>query len=90
MFIMVILPFSQQDGYFAYSYRLRPGVNWDSHGLKVAQLAGLPDTAIQVASDALSCLNKGHYSRTQQRQVIHYEQKLQASRDASRDAPQPL
>jgi len=61
-------------------------VNWDSHGLKVAQLAGLPDIVIQVASNALSYLNKGHYSRAQQRQVIHYEQFLQASRDA----PQPL
>ncbi|KAF5355702.1 hypothetical protein D9756_003944 [Leucocoprinus leucothites] len=47
------------DGYFAYSYRLRPGVNWDSHGLKVAQLAGLPDAVIEVASDTLDRLKRG-------------------------------
>ncbi|KAH8835362.1 muts domain V-domain-containing protein [Flagelloscypha sp. PMI_526] len=28
------------DQHFAYSYRLRPGVNFNSHGLKVAQIAG--------------------------------------------------
>ncbi|KAJ7706453.1 muts domain V-domain-containing protein [Mycena rosella] len=44
------------DGHFAYSYRLRPGVNRDSHGLKVAQLAGMPQTAVAVARDALSWL----------------------------------
>jgi DNA mismatch repair ATPase MutS len=42
-----------QDGHFAYSYRIRPGVNRDSHGLKVAQLAGMPETAVTVARDAL-------------------------------------
>jgi len=46
------------DGYFAYSYRMRPGINWDSHGLKVAQLAGLPDAVIEVASDTLSRLKQ--------------------------------
>ncbi|KAJ7492881.1 muts domain V-domain-containing protein [Mycena latifolia] len=44
------------DGHFAYSYRIRPGVNRDSHGLKVAQLAGMPPTAVAVARDALSWL----------------------------------
>ncbi|KAF9454901.1 hypothetical protein P691DRAFT_691026, partial [Macrolepiota fuliginosa MF-IS2] len=44
------------DGYFAYSYRMRPGINWDSHGLKVAQLAGLPGAVIEVASDTLRWL----------------------------------
>ncbi|KAH8100583.1 muts domain V-domain-containing protein [Cristinia sonorae] len=42
------------DGYFAYSHRLRPGINRDSHGLKVAQLAGMPASAMQVASNAVS------------------------------------
>ncbi|KAK2461757.1 hypothetical protein APHAL10511_006220 [Amanita phalloides] len=45
------------DDCFAYSYRLRPGVNRDSHGLKVAQLAGMPLTAVQVAKKALVWLN---------------------------------
>jgi len=46
------------DGYFAYSYRMRPGVNWDSHGLKVAQLAGLPEAVIGVAADTLGWLRQ--------------------------------
>lgn len=45
-----------QDDHFAYSYRMRPGVNRDSHGLKVAQLAGMPTPAMIVAKDALSWL----------------------------------
>ncbi|KAJ7102187.1 muts domain V-domain-containing protein [Mycena belliarum] len=45
-----------EDGHFAYSYRMRPGVNRDSHGLKVAQLAGMPQTAVAVARDALNWL----------------------------------
>ncbi|KAJ7655078.1 muts domain V-domain-containing protein [Mycena polygramma] len=44
------------DGHFAYSYRIRPGVNRDSHGLKVAQLAGMPPSAVAVARDALTWL----------------------------------
>ncbi|KAF6766398.1 MutS2 protein [Ephemerocybe angulata] len=44
------------DSRFAYSYRLQPGVNRDSHGLKVARLAGLPPSALQVASKTLSWL----------------------------------
>ncbi|KAJ7783497.1 muts domain V-domain-containing protein [Mycena maculata] len=44
------------DGHFAYSYRIRPGVNRDSHGLKVAQLAGMPQTAVAVAQDTLTWL----------------------------------
>ena len=45
-----------QDGRFAYSHRLRPGVNRDSHGLKVAQLAGMPASAVVIAKDALAWL----------------------------------
>ncbi|KAJ7275302.1 muts domain V-domain-containing protein [Mycena haematopus] len=44
------------DGHFAYNYRVRPGVNRDSHGLKVAQLAGMPQSAVTVARDALTWL----------------------------------
>ncbi|KAJ7225773.1 muts domain V-domain-containing protein [Mycena pura] len=44
------------DGHFAYSYKMRPGVNRDSHGLKVAQLAGMPQSAVAVAQDALTWL----------------------------------
>ena len=45
-----------QGGYFAYSHRLKPGLNRDSHGLKVAQIAGMPDSAVEVARSALSWL----------------------------------
>ncbi|KAJ6574843.1 muts domain V-domain-containing protein [Mycena capillaripes] len=48
--------FCTDDGHFAYSYRIRPGVNRDSHGLKVAQLAGMPQSAVAVAQDALTWL----------------------------------
>ena len=41
---------------------MRPGANRNSHGLKVAQLAGMPEFAIKIAEDALSSINsnKGH------------------------------
>ena len=47
---------SNKDGHFAYAYRLTPGVNKDSHGLKVAELAGLPMTALSMAKEALQGL----------------------------------
>jgi DNA mismatch repair ATPase MutS len=48
----------RQDDHFAYSHRMRPGVNRNSHGLKVAQLAGMPQSAVTVAKEALSWLNE--------------------------------
>ncbi|KAJ8084239.1 hypothetical protein PM082_003006 [Marasmius tenuissimus] len=47
-----------EEGYFTYSYRLNPGVNRDSHGLKVAQLAGMPEAAISVALNVLTALHE--------------------------------
>ncbi|GAW22953.1 hypothetical protein ANO14919_125000 [Xylariales sp. No.14919] len=41
------------EGGFVYVHRLRKGVNRQSHALKVARLAGLPETAIKVAKDIL-------------------------------------
>ncbi|TFK76899.1 hypothetical protein BDN72DRAFT_16820 [Pluteus cervinus] len=38
---------------FTYSYHLRSGVNRDSHGLKVASLAGMPRSAMEVAEETL-------------------------------------
>ncbi|KAK7058773.1 hypothetical protein VNI00_001397 [Paramarasmius palmivorus] len=45
-----------EDGSFTYSYRVRRGVNRDSHGLKVAQLAGMPEAAVSVARHVLDAL----------------------------------
>ncbi|KEQ99065.1 hypothetical protein AUEXF2481DRAFT_94706 [Aureobasidium subglaciale EXF-2481] len=43
----------EEDGSWVYVHRLRKGVNRDSHALKVAKLAGLPETAIAVAKSVL-------------------------------------
>jgi DNA mismatch repair ATPase MutS len=47
----------QEDGVggdgFRYVHRLREGVNRQSHALKVAKLAGLPDEAISIAKGVL-------------------------------------
>lgn len=50
-----------QDNFFAYSHRLRPGVNRKSHGLKVAQLAGMPDSALLLAKNALIVLDRQQF-----------------------------
>ncbi|KAG8797612.1 DNA mismatch repair ATPase msh1 [Serendipita sp. 399] len=44
---------------FSYSHRLKPGVNRESHGLKVARMGGMPQSALAVASRALAHLNEG-------------------------------
>ncbi|EPE06364.1 dna mismatch repair protein [Ophiostoma piceae UAMH 11346] len=41
-------------GGFVYVHRLRRGINRQSHALKVARLAGLPEPAIQVAQQVLA------------------------------------
>ncbi|KAK2782923.1 DNA mismatch repair ATPase msh1 [Emmonsiellopsis sp. PD_33] len=40
-------------GSFSFVHRLRKGVNRQSHALKVARLAGLPESVIDVAKDVL-------------------------------------
>ena len=41
-------------GGFYYVHKLRKGVNRQSHALKVARLAGLPESAIEVARQVLA------------------------------------
>ncbi|PPQ69068.1 hypothetical protein CVT25_004244 [Psilocybe cyanescens] len=53
------------DGHFTYSYRVRPGINRDSHGLKVARLAGIPSSAMDVAANTLSWLRENGSSNIQ-------------------------
>lgn len=43
---------------FTFVHRLRKGVNRSSHALKVAQLAGLPDAAIETANEVLRSFNQ--------------------------------
>ncbi|KAL6168102.1 MutS protein 1 [Exserohilum turcicum] len=45
--------FEEADGSFYYVHRLRRGVNRQSHALKVARVAGLPENAIAVAAQVL-------------------------------------
>ncbi|KAG8908069.1 DNA mismatch repair ATPase msh1 [Tulasnella sp. 403] len=49
-----------KDGY-TYSYTMRPGVNRDSHGLMVAQMAGMPEGVLRLAKSTMSAL--GHKSK---------------------------
>ena len=42
-----------ETGSFSFVHRLRPGVNRQSHALKVARLAGLPELALDVAKVVL-------------------------------------
>jgi len=46
------------DGTWAYVHKLRRGVNRDSHALKVARLAGMPEEAIAVAANVLEDVRK--------------------------------
>ncbi|KAJ4372486.1 MutS protein 1 [Neocucurbitaria cava] len=46
----------EPDGKFSYVHRLRKGVNRESHALKVARVAGLPEDAIAVAAQVLKQL----------------------------------
>ncbi|KAF7538357.1 hypothetical protein G7054_g3027 [Neopestalotiopsis clavispora] len=41
-------------GGFVYVHKLRKGINRQSHALKVAKLAGLPEAAITMATDILA------------------------------------
>jgi len=43
----------REDGGFAFVHRLRQGVSRESHALKVARLAGLPEEAVEIAKRVL-------------------------------------
>lgn len=46
----------EADGMFSYVHRLRKGVNRQSHALKVARVAGIPEEAIAVAAQVLKTI----------------------------------
>lgn len=52
------------DGSWVYVHKLRRGVNRDSHALKVARLAGMPEEAIVVALGVLAHGRTHLHSRT--------------------------
>lgn len=66
-FISVVKGFSDslQSGRFSYSHRMKAGVNRDSHGLKVAQLAGMPPSALKVAEEVLSFMKAPRGKKSQ-------------------------
>lgn len=43
---------------FRFDHRMRPGVNRDSHALKVAKLAGMPEGAVETARKVLNSLKE--------------------------------
>lgn len=59
------------DGGFVYIHRLRKGVNRQSHALKVARLAGLPEAAITVAKEVLERNNNNHENTELQHDDTH-------------------
>ena len=48
------------NGSFTYMHRLRGGVNRESHALKVARLAGMPEAALDIASEVKKTLKAGN------------------------------
>ncbi|KAF1969915.1 hypothetical protein BU23DRAFT_601307 [Bimuria novae-zelandiae CBS 107.79] len=55
-----------EHGNFSYVHRLRKGVNRQSHALKVARVAGIPEDAISIAAEVLQKL-KPHASSFESR-----------------------
>lgn len=53
-------------GSFSFVHRLRRGVNRQSHALKVARLAGLPEEALNVARDMLRQMKAGSTSEEEE------------------------
>ncbi|OXC71204.1 hypothetical protein AYX13_00070 [Cryptococcus neoformans] len=46
----------EADGAFSYSYKLRPGINYNSHAIKAASIAGMPESFLRVAESTLVTL----------------------------------
>ena len=67
--------FEDDAGSFSFMHRIREGVNRQSHALKVARLAGLPESAINVAKDVLENLDKQANVQLQQNDTA-YERPL--------------
>lgn len=66
-------------GSFSFVHRIHPGVNRQSHALKVARLAGLPDAAISVAKNVLEQLNGKANVQNHQNEQIYERPGLSAA-----------
>jgi len=55
---------------FAYSHRLRRGVNRQSHALKVAKLGGMPQSAIDTADKIATWLDANHVYNKEDREKL--------------------
>ncbi|KAI1455722.1 muts domain V-domain-containing protein [Annulohypoxylon moriforme] len=74
----------QEDGAggFVYVHRLRKGVNRQSHALKVARLAGLPEAAIKVAREVLEKRGREDNYISQGDELLHDDPAEQQSVNA--------
>ena len=66
-------------GSFSFMHRIRQGVNRQSHALKVARLAGLPESAINVAEDVLGKLGTQANVQSQQNDTLGEQSLLSAA-----------
>lgn len=66
-------------GSFSFMHRVRQGVNRQSHALKVARLAGLPDAAITVAKEVLEQLDERNSAQNQQDEHLYEAPLLSAA-----------
>lgn len=68
-----------EDGSFSFIHRLRQGVNRQSHALKVARLAGLPEVAIKTATSVLQALLVERQANPAIAPPVLHEKKLMAA-----------
>ncbi|WVO18464.1 hypothetical protein L204_106181 [Cryptococcus depauperatus] len=54
----------ESNGAFSYSYTLRPGINYNSHAIKAASLAGMPPGFLSVARQTLAALEASKETST--------------------------
>jgi DNA mismatch repair ATPase MutS len=69
-----------EDGSWSFMHRLREGVNRQSHALKVARLAGLPESALEVARRVLHDISvEDQLSSARTADSLHEKQLLAAA-----------
>jgi len=66
----------EEGGSFRYDHRLQKGVNRASHALKVARLAGMPESVISIASEVLQTFTAGTKDRRPILGEVEHDQPL--------------